>query len=165
MDPEKQKEEFSNAFVQAAAAVAGFSMSKPSVDDDSIDWCLHDRGGAGTVRSPRLELQLKSTANPTFVEADLRYDLKVKNYHDLIPEDVMVPRILVVVALRDIVGDWHHLDDERLLLRSCAYWVSLRGYASTANLHTITVRLPIVQRFDGVALGAIMDRVRNGRLP
>lgn len=165
MDPQKQKEEFSNAFIQAAAAVAGFSLSKPVPDDDSIDWCLHDRGGRGTIRSPRLELQLKCTGSPDFSEEALRFPLEVGNYNDLVPTNVMVPRILVVVTVPNAIGDWLVLDEAGLLLRSCAYWVSLRGWPPSANDFSVTVRLPRTQRFDGAALAAIMDRVRNSELP
>ena len=47
MHPDMQKEQFSQAYVQAVAACAGFGWSKPSVDDDSIDLCLHATGAAG----------------------------------------------------------------------------------------------------------------------
>ncbi len=38
MDINQQKEQFSNTYLQAVTTVAGYSLYKPSVDDDSIDW-------------------------------------------------------------------------------------------------------------------------------
>ena len=35
MDINLQKEQFSNAYLQAVASVAGYSLYKPNVDDDS----------------------------------------------------------------------------------------------------------------------------------
>ncbi len=61
----QMKEQFSHAYVKAVAAVAGFAWYKPSVDDDSIDLGLAQRGGGGTTRSPRLEIQLKCHAMAT----------------------------------------------------------------------------------------------------
>ncbi len=89
-----QMEEFSRAYVKAVAACAGFATSVPSVDDDSVDVNLHQRGGGGTVRSPKLDLQLKCTAGPSPVEDTFSHSLKLKNYDDLRVENVLVPRYL-----------------------------------------------------------------------
>jgi len=37
VDLNQRKEQFSNAYVRAVASVAGFTLAKPEVDDDSID--------------------------------------------------------------------------------------------------------------------------------
>ena len=34
----QRKEQFSNAYLQAVASTAGYSLYKPVVDDDSVDW-------------------------------------------------------------------------------------------------------------------------------
>ena len=61
MDINQQKEQFSNVYLQAVTTVAGYSVYKPSVDDDSVDWGVAAKGATGPIRAPRLELQLKST--------------------------------------------------------------------------------------------------------
>ena len=43
MDLSQQKECFSDAFLMAIAAVAGYSAARPYPDDDSIDWILMAR--------------------------------------------------------------------------------------------------------------------------
>ena len=165
MDLNKQKEQFSNAFVMAVAAAAGFVTGKWDVDDDSIDWQVAASGGRGTRRSPRLELQLKCTASPSIADGSIRFPLSAKNYEDLIPQNISVPRILVVVIVPTLVSDWFTLSDESLILRNCAYWVSLRGLQPSENEVSVTVDVPIAQRFDVSALGAMMERVRAGELP
>jgi hypothetical protein len=101
MAPDQQKEQYGRSYVHAVAAVAGFAWSVPSVDDDSVDMTLHQRGGGGTIRSPQLDLQLKCKSAPTPTEAEFSHSLKLKNYDDLREEGVLVPRILVVVLVPD----------------------------------------------------------------
>jgi hypothetical protein len=165
VDLSKQKEQFSNAFVEAVAAAAGFVTGGWNVDDDSVDWQIASVGGHGTRRSPRLELQLKCTATPNVIDGTIRFPLPAKNYDDLIPENVSVPRILVVVLVPVHVTDWFSLNDESLTLRNCAYWVSLRGLEPSENEVSVTVSVPLAQRFDVKALSAMMDCVRAGQAP
>ncbi len=56
MDINQQKEQFSNIYLQAVTTVAGYSLYKPFVDDDSVDWGVAAKGGTGPIRAPRLEL-------------------------------------------------------------------------------------------------------------
>ncbi|MEG4093031.1 DUF4365 domain-containing protein [Microcoleus sp. Pol12B4] len=62
MDINQQKEQFSNLYLQAVTTVAGYSLYKLFVDDDSVDWGVAAKGGTDPIRAPRLELQLKSTS-------------------------------------------------------------------------------------------------------
>jgi hypothetical protein len=121
MDINAQKEQFSQAYVQAVAAVAGFAWSKPSVDDDSIDLTLAQTGGGGTIRSPKVDLQLKCHAAPTPAQPHLAYDLKLKNYNELRDNSVLVPRILVVVLVPDNVVDWAYHTEVELAIRRSGY--------------------------------------------
>ncbi|MBW4477580.1 MAG: DUF4365 domain-containing protein [Tolypothrix brevis GSE-NOS-MK-07-07A] len=68
MDINQQKEQFSNTFLQAVTSVAGYSLYKPFVDDDSVDWGIAAKGIEGIVQAPRLELQLKSTSREVIDE-------------------------------------------------------------------------------------------------
>jgi hypothetical protein len=38
VDINQQKEQFSSNFVRVVAAVAGYALYKPEVDEDSVDW-------------------------------------------------------------------------------------------------------------------------------
>lgn len=165
MDSNKQKEQFGNAFVVAVAAAAGFVTGKWDVDDDSVDWQIAAARGSGTLRSPRVELQLKCTTNANIVDGSIHFPLPAKNYEDLIPENLSVPRILVVVVVPKQLSDWITLSDESLILRNCAYWTSLRGLTPSENEFSVTVDIPLIQRFDVCALGGIMERIRAGELP
>ena len=166
MTPEMQKEQFSRAYVQAVAACAGFAWSVPSVDDDSEDMILSQTGGSGTIRSPKLALQLKCTAAPTPAEDPFAFVIKkIKNYNDLRDDSVPVPRILVVVLVPDDLGDWLHHSEAELALRRCGYWLSLRGMPPTTNTANITVRIPRAQTLTVQSLEAMMQRIGLGALP
>lgn len=165
MHPDMQKEQYSRAYVQAVAACAGFSWSVPSVDDDSVDMCLHQTGGGGTIRSPRLDLQIKGVGGASPSTAQFSYSLKLKNYDDLRDETIMIPRILVVVLVPDLLQDWLLHSESELALRRCGYWLSLRSMPASANATGQTVQMNRGQQFNVPSLQAIMERISNGGLP
>ncbi|MEW6349128.1 MAG: DUF4365 domain-containing protein [Thermodesulfobacteriota bacterium] len=165
MDINMQKEQFSRAYVQAVAACAGFAWSTPNVDDDSVDMTLHQKGGSGTIRSPRVDLQLKCTASQTPAGEAFTHSIKLKNYDDLRGGEVLVPRILVVVLVPDAPNDWLRHDEAEMALRRCGYWVSLRGLPPSENDTRQTVEMRRNQQFTVESLQAIMQRIGQGELP
>lgn len=76
MDASAQKEQFSNAYLQSIASAAGFSLYKPAVDDNSVDWGIASQLRTGIIMAPRLEIQLKSTAQDVRQQDVIRYPLK-----------------------------------------------------------------------------------------
>jgi hypothetical protein len=159
MDPNQQKEQFSNAFLHAIAAVSECSISKPSVDDDSVDWTV----SKVMPRRPKIDLQLKCTTPIHGVDGEtISYSLKKKNYDDLRLMEVLCPRILVVVFAPPDIVDWLDCTNESLTLRKCAYWLSLSGYAESDNETSVTVHLPTSQRFNVDALNNMMNTISNG---
>jgi len=165
MDPSQQKEQFSFAYVRAVAAAAGYGVSEPSVDDDSVDLLIASRSTAGTVKRPRLEVQVKCTADDLLTTETFSYPLKIKNYNDLRDPDVLVPRILVVVRVPDNVAEWSEVTDEQLLLRRCGYWLSLRGRPETDNENTVSITMQRDNRFTAESLAAMMKRIGAGDSP
>jgi hypothetical protein len=165
MDVSKRQEQFGNAYIRAVAAVAGFTLYIPEVDDDSVDLGLAASGPYGTFRSPRLEMQVKC---PWRFAADgnaIHYAIKVKNYDDLRPELVMVPRILVIICIPEEPDDWLHHCEEQLSLRKCAYWVSLRGRPELPNETQVTIGLPRSQQLNVESLRSMMERIGAGKMP
>ncbi|GJD19149.1 hypothetical protein RIVM261_041050 [Rivularia sp. IAM M-261] len=165
MDINQQKQQFSNAYIQALASAAGYSLYKPFVDNDSVDWGIAAKGTEGIVRAPRLELQLKSTSRDVLNDSAIRYPLKLKNYNDLILDGYSSPRILVVVIIPDNPTDWLRQSLEEICLRQCGYWVSLRGMPPTTNTKNITVTIPITNQFTVPVLQSIMLDISQGGKP
>lgn len=161
----QRKEQFSVAYVRAVASAAGFAVYTPSVDDDSVDIGIAASGDVGTVRSPKLDMQLKCTSREIVGAASVAFPLKLKNYDDLRDENVMVPRILVVMIVPDALGDWLAHTEEELLVRHCAYWLSLRGLGASNNEGNVTVHLPRINVFTVETIGQIMARLQEGGQP
>lgn len=170
MHVDQQKEQISNAYVRAIAATAGFSVSEPNVDDDSVDLTIGQTGGAGTVRSPKLDLQLKCVSRNarglTIREEDMSYRLKLKNYDDLRHDDFAYPRILVLVIVPQAVDQWLNETEDALAMNSCGYWVSLRG-APGVDIQgdKTTVRLPRTQMFNVEQVTQLLINIGNGVRP
>ena len=166
MDINQQKEQFSNVYLQAVTTVAGYSVYKPSVDDDSVDWGIAAKGGTGPIRAPRLELQLKCTSRRDIQDDNsIRYPLKLKNYDDLRMDNFAIPRILVVVLIPETPEDWLTQSETELCIRNCGYWISLRGKPKTQNTNAVTVAIPRTNQFTVAALQSIMERISQGVQP
>jgi hypothetical protein len=165
MDPNQQLEQLSRAYVRAVAAVAGLAVYEPEVDHDSIDLGLAARGGPGTIRSPRLEIQLKATRQDLLRDDGIHYPLKLKNYEDLRGSDLLVPRILVLVLVPPEPGDWLSQSEDELVLRRCGYWLSLHEQPPTASTSSVVVVLPSVNLFTVEAVHGIMERISRQEPP
>ena len=164
MDISQRKEQFSLAYVHAVATVAGFTLYRPDVDDDSIDLGVADRVNREIPRPPRVELQLKCTSDDVIRDQHLVYPLKRKNYDDLRLVDLVVPRILVVVLVPGDELQWLSLSEQELTLRRCAYWASLRGRGDTNNRRSISIHLPRQNLFSVEGLRVLMRRAGRKEL-
>jgi Domain of unknown function (DUF4365) len=79
MELNQQKELFSQAYVRAVAAVAGFSVDRLELDFNSIDLQITAGSGEESVSFPELKLQLKCTSRDVIDGDRIRFALKVKN--------------------------------------------------------------------------------------
>lgn len=156
------QEQFSKAFVTAVASLAGCAAAEPWPDHDSIDWTLSCRL---PPRRPKLDLQVKSTSTPSAEEGHIRYALKRKNYDELIPTDLLAPRLLVLVVVPSQPAAWLSMSSDSLVLRHCAYWASLRGLPPTENDRSVTVEVPRANLFDAEALTRLMQVINEGGVP
>lgn len=167
MTVDDQKEHFSYAYARAVAARAAVSVATPEVDDDSIDLILSQQATGTAFRSPRLEIQVKCAQQGavTVSATDIHYPLKLKNYEELRPDNVLVPRILLVVLVPDDLDEWLNWTREEMALRRAGYWLSLRAMPATANTTNVTVHVPLVNEFSVEQLSAMMQRIGDGQLP
>jgi hypothetical protein len=146
MDENEQKQQLSIAYLHAVASAAGFACQAPAVDNDSVDRTIVARGwmhAKSVLRSPRIDVQLKSIAcdplKPS--QATIPFRLGKKNYDDL-RQRTMVPRLLVVLLLPRDPGQWIEQDEQRMLSRYAAYYVSLAGRAASTHEGKVPVVLP-----------------------
>lgn len=158
MDLNARKEQFSNAFLLAVAAVAGCSVAKPSVDNDSIDWTISDR----RLRRPKVDVQLKCTSDDDGTGPSITFAVKRKNYEDLTLTNLISPRILVLVVVPAQISDWIALNQNELALRHRAFWISLAGQPPSANETSVTIHIPRAQTLTIESLDDIMAKTDRG---
>ncbi len=166
MDLGQCKEQFSIAHARAVASAAGFACHEPTVDDDSVDLTIAGRGGNGTFRSPRLDIQLKCTSDKNCLKPNyLHFPLKKKNYLDLQGTDFYVPRILVVMYVPEDINNWLAQTHHELRMHHCSYWFSLRHFPHMSTATKTTIQIPRVNIFDVQTLRNMMTTIANGGAP
>lgn len=160
MDLSQQKEQFSIAFVHAVASAAGFKLFRCDVDDESVDITIGRTAGNGTIRSPRLDVQLKCTKRDVLKTDGVHLQLKRKNYDDLRTVDNHFPHILVVLLVPESTEEWCvNMAETELHLRQNAWWMNLAGADELSDVEKPTVILPRNQIFEPKSLSEIMNRV------
>jgi Domain of unknown function (DUF4365) len=165
MDINSQKEEFSYAYVYAIASAAGCICQRTTTPLDrlGVDLIITGIAERGLPNFPILYLQVKCTSRDILNENSLRYPLNIKNYEELRTNNSYPPRIIIVVTVPDRPNDWLQQTEAELCLKRCAYWMSLKGAASTDNKETVTISIPRTNIFSADALTTIMQRIATGR--
>ena len=161
MTPNIQMEEFSLAYISAVAAVSGCQVIHPRLDHNSVDGMLRSSEG----RQAQIDFQAKATSQDFLRGENIHFPLKKKNYEDLRDDDIMIPRILIVVLMpREPEWRLTQTPDE-LCLRHCGYWISLEGWPAKQNKAEITVHIPTSNIFDRSHLRDLMTKAGNGSRP
>jgi hypothetical protein len=158
-----RQEALARAYVQAIAACCGLGCSARDFDY-GIDITLHDiqhRARRYVESGFKLDIQAKSTILANRTATEVLYDIDVKNYDDLRDPFVGCPRVLVVLVLPEDEAEWLHQDQSQLLIRSCAYWLSLKGFPPTKNRKTVRISLPVDNVLSVAAMTGLMTRVRE----
>ena len=118
-------------------------MFRCDVDDESVDITVGLTGGEGTVRSPRLDIQLKCTEQDFLRTDGVHFPLQRKNDDDLRAVDFMVPKVLVVLMVPDdLAAGVAPTPEERLCLHRFAWRMNLAGADERSDVDTPTVVLP-----------------------
>ena len=159
MTPNMQKELFSLAYIRAVAAVSGYQVTRPEIDFDSVDGVLV----SSERRRARIEFQAKATSRDVLKGENIRFPLKMKNYDDLRDDDIIIPRILIVVLMPREPEDWLTQTPDELCMRHCGYWLSLEGRPEVPNKDTTTVCIPTSNIFDSGHLRDLMTKAGDGR--
>lgn len=113
-------------FIFAMACAAGLLASRPVLDVDGVDWTIGYSGALGSLRSPKIELQVKTwSKRPLAKNTAWRYRLSVKHFNALAGSGFAVPRFLVLVTVPAEITGYALCDDAGMTLCHAAYWVSL----------------------------------------
>jgi hypothetical protein len=140
----------------------GSSLPNP---DYGIDLTLNDievRGEHRAESGYKLDIQAKSATRAVVVGTNIQYDLDVKSYEMLRHPAPGSPRVLVVLVLPKDEARWTAQTEDELILRHCAYWMSLTGSGPTTNRRSVRLLIPRANIFSITALRAMMDRIKTG---
>jgi hypothetical protein len=167
LDDNVIKEALSFSYVRTISYYAGYSAGKPEYDY-GIDLTIKDiekRPSGRTFESGiRLDAQLKSTVTFQETASEIIYDLRNKNYNDLIITSSATPRILVLLCLPREKGEWVKQDVDSLIMKKCAFWKYLGGLPSVPDTEsTTTINISKLNVFSVEHLKRIMDAIKDGR--
>jgi hypothetical protein len=158
-----RQEMLSWAYVRAVAARAGVNTSAPDLDF-GFDMLLRGlESDALGVRDsgPQIDVQLKSTTQAEVREQTVVYDLEARAYRLLREPKVARMRLFVLMVLPDDEQLWLNQTESELLLRRCAYWLSLRGAPDTASGRSVRLFIPRANVFDAPALQRLMEEAKK----
>jgi hypothetical protein len=172
LSPQNIESELSYAYLHAVAARAGVGCKVCTRHDDNagVDAELTGWGpfpNGGYRKEVDIKVQLKATLKqPNVIGDSLAYSLTgIPQYNDLRTDTVSTPRILVVLILPEDEKEWLELTQDALVLRKCAYWVSLRGAPPSSNDTSQTIYLPKNQKFDPDSLTQILSQISRNSIP
>lgn len=171
LSPPNIESELSYAYLHAVAAKAAMSCRDTNRHEDNagIDAQLTAWGAfpGGYLTEVSLNIQLKATiSEPVDDGTYLHYTLQgVERYRALRQETIATPRILVVLFLPRDAQEWLRHSDDELVLRKCAYWVSLRNAPDTTNTRGVTVLIPKAQVFSPDSLQDIVACIARRDIP
>lgn len=166
MTEDQKKEAISREFLRILAHGHGFKVIEPSTDHgvDMIVYPVTTRiepsGRTRFLDSPfKLDFQLKATTVTGIVDAgnDIKFDLEVKNYNDLIyRRDEPLPLHLVVVVLDSAPPTCLRVCETSLGLAGSAYWYLPDETAEASNNdYKIRITIPKANR---LGVGFVRDR-------
>src|SRR5689334_22778745 len=122
------KEEISNHYVGLLAYNKGFSMDKPK-HDYGVDWTvrkyytrtLPDGKNRYVPDTKQIDLQLKATTESGIIDEanQIKYDLEVKNYNDMVERKAngIIPLALILYVLPNDQSTWVELAADELRVR------------------------------------------------
>jgi hypothetical protein len=159
-------EQFSMAYVTAVASGAGCIVNRIFPDIDSVDVNVRRTSLGTRYSSPSLDVQLKATHTECIVGTEVHFKLDRRTYDRLRDPSASTPSILVVLRVPRLLEEWTHHDEDRLLVRRCAYWRSLKGEPDLpSGQKSTTVVIPRSQVFDVAACDEIFVRLADGQDP
>ena len=121
-------------------------------------------GGFRYVEGDDFKVQLKCTHEIDIRDQNIIYPLEAKNYGDLIDTSITVPRILVLMHVPKETENWLSHENDHIILRHSAYWVSLRGRDASSNIESVTIQIPVLQRFTPSTIQGIFNKRKVGDL-
>jgi hypothetical protein len=134
-------------FIHALACAGGFTTSRMNVDLDGVDWQIAYPGPRGTQRSPRIEVQVKTSMAAEVRDGMIHHRLRVEHFNHLAGVGFQIPRFLTLVSVPADATEYAVCTDEHMRLSTAAYWLSLADRevlpAASASPASLVVQVPL----------------------
>ncbi|MBI5264802.1 MAG: DUF4365 domain-containing protein [Bradyrhizobium sp.] len=157
-----RQDAFSRAYISAICAAAGCGLEAVTLDNDKVDYLVRSRVQGKVLNKPQIDIQAKCQRSGMAASDPISYSLDLETYHALRDVKVCIPRILVLVLVPDDVQEWITQSEHALMLRHCAYWVSLKAMQPSTNTATQTVHIPRKNLFGPQVLQTMMTKIADG---
>ncbi|MEQ3552980.1 DUF4365 domain-containing protein [Pseudonocardia nematodicida] len=161
LDPNNHRGAFGEAYVQVLAAAAGLTVYTDNVDRDGIDLGIRmPSPGRGFARA--IEAQVKTTASPRWRNGHLLFGgLDRRQFNRLAGEGFQVERYLIVVVVPKDSDRYADIFTSGLLLRTIAYFHSLRDrrpFEDDATRGSVQVTVPTANVLTAESLRGLVLR-------
>jgi Domain of unknown function (DUF4365) len=159
------EERLSVAHIQAIAAKTGVLISNSDLDYgvDGTFRAVNRRENRMIIDGYGLDSQLKASVRCKVESEQIRYDLEVKTYNDLLDRhqnQFAMPCILLLKVLPTDQKDWLNTNEAGIFLGGACYWAYLQGDRSS-NKESVRIWIPRAQQFTPAALLQLLDANRH----
>ncbi|MDP9798635.1 hypothetical protein J2S43_007147 [Catenuloplanes nepalensis] len=135
-------------FIYALACAAGFTTAKMNLDVDGVDWQIAHPGPKGTVRSPKIECQVKARSAPELRDDCFQLRLDAGGYNKIAGEGFRIPRFLFLVAVPDEISGYAVCTHDAMRLGTAGYWLAMadKPVVPIGEEHPKTIVLSVPRR-------------------
>jgi hypothetical protein len=168
----------SRAYVMAVACKAQAHLAdikdhEITLGGDEFDYGIDGRfrnwGSTNGIKFPKgrgFDFQLKATTRWTINKGHIVYEMEASAYNKLIlqnQEKDSDKGVLLLLCIPDNLKNAVHINQDHCLLQRSVYWHVIKG-ARSANSSSVTVKIPLKNLFDEVALDRILKKADRRQL-
>lgn len=155
---------YGEAFIYALACAAGFTVGRQHLDVHGVDWQIASAGPRGSLRDPRIEVQVKTWSRAGESTSTWTGRLRTLHFNGLAGTGFMIPRFLVVVIVPEDAGAYVRADPAAMTLSHAAYWLSLADQppVDTDEHETVQVQVPKQNLLTAETLTALVHGEQEG---
>jgi hypothetical protein len=154
--------QFGEDYVRVLATAAGLTVSDYHPDVDGVDLQIALPADVGSVRSPRIDVQVKTTSRLRPVDGVFAFDgLDGRQFNKLAGRGFTVPRYLFLVTVPPDASRYADLNHHGLLLRHIGYWASLRAHETVpGGRATVRVKVSTANVLTAARLRELVEAAR-----
>jgi len=174
---ENLKEEVSKALVKLLAVNGELKTLIPDPDfgNDISFRRIHSVNNNHYNKSAILDVQVKSafekSKSVTFLSGEIKYDLKVKTYNDLVMRvnerySIATPFIFILCVLPDDPKDWIDHTVDTIITKAKLYWYRpAKGASTSTNTNTVRISIPLSQSLHIKSISSLYEDLTTPVIP